>query len=110
MKFLTIVRPGPAPPPPDLARAAQQWLHEKLDDGTFESVYAFVEGGGFSVGNADSVEGQMELMLEYPIAPFVQYEVHPLVELDDAFERLMSMLERVAGQGYRREYRRESAM
>jgi hypothetical protein len=98
MKFLTLVRPGPMPPPPDMVRAAQQWLHEKLDDGTFECVYGFVEGAGFSVGNADSIEGQMDLMVEYPLSPFVQYEVRPLVELDDAFERQFALLSRAAAQ------------
>jgi len=98
MKFLTIARPGPMPPPADVVRAAQQWLRERRDDGTFECVYGFVEGGGLGVGNADSVERQMDLMLEYPLAPFVQYEVHPLVEPDDGFERLLAMLDRVAAQ------------
>jgi hypothetical protein len=98
MKFLIFARPGPMPPPADLARAAQEWLHAKLDDGTFECVYGFLEGGGFSVGTAESHEQTMDLMLEYPLAPFVQYEVHPLVEVDDGFERLFAMLDRVAAQ------------
>jgi hypothetical protein len=98
MKFLTIVRPGPMPPPPDVVRAGQQWLHQKLDDGTFECVYSFVAAGGFSIGNADSIEGQMDLLGEYPLAPFVQYEVHPLVELDYAFEHVLALLDRAAAQ------------
>jgi hypothetical protein len=49
MKFLTIARPGPMPPPPDLARAARDWLQEKLDDGTFACCYGFIEGGGYEI-------------------------------------------------------------
>jgi hypothetical protein len=98
MKFLTIVRPGPMPPPADAIRASQDWINEKLDDGTFECVYSFIEGGGFSVGTADSLEEQMDLMQDYPMAPFVQYEVHPLTEVDEGFERNLEMLARVAEQ------------
>lgn len=96
MKFLTIVRPGPMPPPIDVVRESQDWVNEKLDDGTFECVYSFLEGGGFSVGTADSFEEQMDLLQDYPMAPLVQYEVHPLVEIEDGFERAMTMLERAA--------------
>jgi len=98
MKFLTIARPGPMPPPADVVRAAQQWVQEKRDDGTFECTYGFVEGGGLAIGIAPTVEGQMDLMLEYPLAPFVQYEVHPLIEADEGFQRLLTMLDRVAAQ------------
>jgi len=40
----------------------------------------------------------MDLMLEYPLAPFIQYEVHPLIEADEGFQRLLAMLDRVAAQ------------
>jgi hypothetical protein len=98
MKFLTIVRPGPMPPPSDVVRASQEWVNEKLDDGTFECVYSFLEGGGFSVGIADSLEEQMDLMQDYPLAPLVDFEVHPLVEANDGFERALAMIERAAEQ------------
>lgn len=96
MKFLTIVRPGPMPPPADLIRESQDWITEKLDDGTFECVYSFLEGGGFSVGTAGSFEEQMDLMQDYPMAPLVQYEVHPLVEIEEGFVRALTMVERAA--------------
>jgi hypothetical protein len=67
MHFLTIVKPGPAPPPVDLVRSAEEWIDGKLSDGTFECCYAFVEGGGFSVGEADSLEGLMDDLLDYPL-------------------------------------------
>ena len=86
------------PPPVELVRSAQQWLHARLDDGTFECVYGMIDFRGLSVGTADSVESQMDLMLDYPLSPFVEFEVHPLVGVDDFFERFVRWLERAGAQ------------
>jgi hypothetical protein len=96
VKFLTLVKPGPLPPPVDVMRASRKWLDAKLADGTFECVYGFVEGGGFSVGDRPSLEAQMELMLDYPLAPFVEYDVRPLMDLHAAIDRFTAAAERMA--------------
>ena len=44
----------------------------------------------------------MDRLLDYPMSPFVDYEVTPLVELDAAFDKLISYIERAtaaAGAG-----------
>jgi hypothetical protein len=98
MKFLITVRPGPMPPPPELFRSAREWIQAKLDDGTFECVYAFPEGGGCSIGENDSHEQLMEELLDYPLSPFMEYEVRPLVDMDAAFDRAIPYIERVSAQ------------
>jgi hypothetical protein len=98
MKFLVTVRPGPMPPPVDQVRQARDWLQARVDDGTFECVYAFPEGGGCSIGDNDSAEQLMDELMEYPLSPFVQYEVHPLVPMDAAFERFVPYIERMSAQ------------
>jgi hypothetical protein len=98
MQFLTIVKPGPMPPPPELMRSAQDWVRDKLGDGTFECCYSFVDGGGFAVGSADSLEQLQQDLLDYPLSPFVDYEVRPLVGIDDAFERFQAAAERMSAQ------------
>lgn len=98
MKYLVTVRPGPMPPPVEAARQAQEWLKARLDDGTFEVAYAFPEGGGFSVGEHGSADQLMDQLLDYPLAPFVDFEVKPLVEMDDAFGRLIPFMERMSAQ------------
>ena len=98
MKFLVSVRPGPMPPPVDLVRSAKDWIQARLDDGTFECVYAYPEGGGCSIGEYDSHEQLMELLMEYPISPFVEYDVKALVELDAAFDRFIPFIERMSEQ------------
>jgi muconolactone delta-isomerase len=96
MKFLTTVKPGPMPPPPEVARAAQEWLQAALDDGWIECCYAYPHGGGCSISEVDSHEELMDRLLDYPMSPFVDYEVTPLVELDAAFDKLISFIERAA--------------
>ncbi len=98
MKFLVTVRPGPMPPPPELFRSAQEWIQAKLDDGTFECVYAYPEGGGCSIGDNDSAEQLMEELLDYPLSPFVEYEVRPLVDLNAAFDRAIPYVEKMSAQ------------
>jgi hypothetical protein len=98
MKFLVTVTPGPMPPPADLVRSSREWIQAKIDDGTFECVYAFPEGGGCSIGENDSHEALMELLMEYPLSPFVNYEVRPLVDVDAAFDRFIPFIERMSAQ------------
>jgi hypothetical protein len=103
MKFLVIAKPGPMPPPVELIRTAREWLEERRDDGTFECIYGYADGGGFSVSENDSHEELLEQLLEYPLSPFVNYEVHPLVDLDAGFDRLIPYAEKMSammeGQG-----------
>jgi hypothetical protein len=98
MKYLVTVKPGPMPPPVELVRQAQKWLQAKLDDGSFEACYAFPEGGGCSIGNNDSAEHLMEQLMEYPLSPFVEYEVQPLVDLNAAFDRFIPFIEKMSAQ------------
>lgn len=98
MKYLVTAKPGPMPPPVELLRQAQEWLQAKLDDGSFEAVYGYPQGGGCSIGENDSVEQLMEQLLDYPLAPFVEFDVQPLVELEAAFERVIPFVEKASAQ------------
>jgi len=98
MKFLVTVTPGPMPPPIDSIRAARDWIQAKVDDGSFESVYAFPGGGGVSIGENDSHEDLMEQLMDYPMSPFVSYEVQPLIAADDAFDRFIPYAEKMMAQ------------
>jgi hypothetical protein len=98
MEFLVLVKPGPAPPPVELVRSAQEWIDGRLSDGTIECCYAFIGGGGFSVTKADSHEQLMDELLDYPLSPFLEYDVRPLIGLDHAFKRFVAMAEQMAAQ------------
>lgn len=98
MKYLVTAKPGPMPPSVELVRQSQDWLNERLDDGTFEACYAFPGGGGLTIGENDSPEELMERLMEYPLSPFVEYDIEPLVELDAAFDRFIPYIERMSAQ------------
>ena len=98
MKYLVTVKPGPMPPPIEMVRAAREWLDEKREDGTFEFVYAFPEGGGCSISDHDSHEALMDMLIDYPLSPFVDYEVKALVDLDGALDRFEAFAERISEQ------------
>ena len=36
--------------------------------------------------------------MEYPLSPFVEYEVQPLVDLDAAFDRFIPFIEKMSAQ------------
>jgi hypothetical protein len=95
MKFLVTVTPSPTLPPAEAARSGLAWLQERRENGTFESIYAYPQTGGFIVYEAESFEWLMEDLMDYPLAPWVSYDVKPLVELDGAFGRLIGLLDKI---------------
>ena len=92
MKYLISAAPGPMPPAPEQFDAAIDWLQEKLDDGTFDCVYGFMEGGGFSVTNADSHREALDLMADYPLFGMVNWDVRPLLEFKEGIDTLRAKL------------------
>jgi hypothetical protein len=93
MKYLVTTTPRPMPPPPEVFDAAMQWIEDKVDDGTFDCVYGFLDGGGFSVTNTESHSEAFELMTEYPMFGFVDWEIRPLMAFGENQDRIRGKLE-----------------
>jgi hypothetical protein len=79
MKYFVSATPGPMPPPPELFDAAMAWLQAKQDDGTFDCVYGYVDGGGFSIANASSHSEVFRLMADFPLYGLSEWTVQPLL-------------------------------
>ena len=92
MKYFISATPGPMPPAPEQFDAAIAWLEGKIDDGTFDCIYGFVEGGGFSIANADSHREALELMADYPLFGLVNWDVRPVLEFKDGIETIRAKL------------------
>lgn len=92
MKFRVSATPGPLPPSPEQFDAAIDWLQAKLDDGTFDCLYGFIEGGGFSVANVGSHREALELMAEYPLYGMVQWDVRPVLEFREGLDTVRAKL------------------
>jgi hypothetical protein len=92
VKYYVKATPGPLPPSPEQLDSAIDWLQGKVDDGTFDRIYGFLEGGGFSVANADSHADLLELMAEYPLFGMVNWEVEPLLEFRQGLDTVRAKL------------------
>ena len=83
MKYLISAKPGPMPPSPEQWDAALEWLEGKVDDGTFDCIYGYLGGGGFSVSNVDSHREALDLMADYPLFGMVTWDVQPVLEFKE---------------------------
>jgi hypothetical protein len=92
MKYYVSATPGPMPPTPEQFDAAFEWLQARVDDGTFDCIYGFLEGGGFVVSNADSHGEVLELMTAYPLYGFATWEVRPVLEFREGFDTIRAKL------------------
>jgi muconolactone delta-isomerase len=66
--------------------AHNEYLRASLADGSIDCIYAFVGGGGFSISNADSPEQMQERLAQSPLFPFVEWEVHALIDYNRALD------------------------
>jgi hypothetical protein len=92
MKYRVSATPGPLPPSPEQFDAAIDWLQVRLDDGTFDCLYGFIEGGGFSVANVGSHREALELMAGYPLFGMVQWDVRPVLEFREGLDTVRAKL------------------
>ena len=99
MKFLTLTSPRGNLPPAVAAAIFQDgkaWLNANLSNGTMDFVHGFPEGG-VGVINADSHEDLMEKMRGFPLFPFVDWQVRPLVDIDRSLDSAVEMFKKMAG-------------
>jgi hypothetical protein len=92
VKYMVSATPGPLPPSPEQFDAAMAWLEGKVEDGSFDCLYGYLEGGGFSVTNADSHSAVLELMADYPLFGMVTFEVRPLLEFREGLSTVRAKL------------------
>jgi muconolactone delta-isomerase len=100
MKFLVTGQPGPAPMPPEqavgLLQAAKEWMNARLADGRVDCHYVFPQGGGIIISNADSHEALMDGLLEYPLFPFMTWEIKALCDWSHGTGKFIELFQKVA--------------
>jgi len=92
LKYYVSAIPGAMPPSPEQFDASLNWLDHKVSDGTFDSIFGFIEGGGFAVVNADSHHDILELMTDYPLFGMVTWDVRPLLEFREGTDMVRAKL------------------
>ena len=99
MRAMVITRPQ-SPPPLDLFPALfdrfADWRERYRD--RMESFEFFAGGGGgFGVVNVADEATLNQIMVEYPLLPFSEVEVHPLVDGDTALNQWRQTLQQMMG-------------
>ena len=100
MKFLVTGKTGPTPMPLEHAaaiiQAGKEWINGRLADGRIDCHYVFPEGDGFSITNADSNEAVLDGLLEYPLYPFMTWEVRPLCDWSHSYDKYTELWQKIA--------------
>lgn len=68
----------------DFLQKAKEWVEAKLADGTLDCAYSFPAGGGFFIFNADSHEGLMKQLVDFPLRPLSEFEIHAICDFSRA--------------------------
>jgi muconolactone delta-isomerase len=103
MKFIVIasVRKQLALPPdalPSVLSAQREWIHERVSEGTIDTIFGFVNGGGVAIVNADDGDELNMLLMSSPAYLVNEWEVRPLVDIDVALSSAIDMFERATGR------------
>jgi hypothetical protein len=75
----------------------RQWIHDRLDDGTIETIYGFPHGGGVAVVNADHGDELTSLLIGSPGYMTLDWDIRPLGDIDVVLANVIETFERVAG-------------
>ncbi len=101
MRVVVLVEPGAVPPPPDqlpaLLQAFADWRERWRDK---MELFAFWAGrqGGLGVLNVADERELSQMMFEYPLNPFSSIDARPIVDGDEALQRLTRTINEMLGQ------------
>ncbi|MEN8614943.1 muconolactone Delta-isomerase family protein [Dehalogenimonas sp. THU2] len=61
---------------------AKEWVEKSKADGKLDAAYSFPDGGGMFVLDAKDHEELMRLLLNFPLRPFSNLEIRPLLDFN----------------------------
>ena len=100
MKFLMIAKTGTTPIPTeqgaDLLQAGLEYINARMADGALDVAYNIMGGGGVGIGNAESHEELLGLLLKYPLYPFFSWEITPLLDVDESMREYIAFYNRMS--------------
>jgi muconolactone delta-isomerase len=100
VKYLVVGTTGEQVPLKKAAaiwRAAKEWMRLKMENGMFDCHFVFADSsGGFIVSNAKSHEEVEESLMDFPAFPIVQWEVTPLCEWENQYDRLVELYQKTS--------------
>ncbi len=106
MKFLTLLKFKPAPPPdPKMVLAinegAKAWIKANLASGTLDCAFNLMPNGegyyGMGITNADSLEAAFQSLTTYPAYLMTDFVVYPLTDLNSAVDAVNGAVKMMMG-------------
>lgn len=101
MKYLITARPGTTTIKVKygvhLFQAAKGWAKAKLADGTFDCHYTFSDLGGLTIANADSHEAMQDMILDYPLYPYFDWEITALCDANHTYDKNIEYFKKLGG-------------
>ena len=79
----------------ELLKATKKWIAQRVKNGTIEVVYNFIEYGGLSIAELESVEAARDYLADFPARQLFDWEVTPLLEHKKAIDGSIRRLEKV---------------
>jgi hypothetical protein len=96
MKYLVVAKPGGEPVPPDKLldayKASQAYGNKLKENNSFDCVYAFFEGGGCGIIEADSHDEVYKHMVNFPMFSSFIWEVQPLLDWNKTYDTIIGAL------------------
>lgn len=79
----------------ELMAGAVAFADKYLKNGKTKASYAFSDGkGSASIWDVVSSEEMMQLYMEYPLTPYIDAQIIPVVDITDAAKTLKEMTEK----------------
>ena len=104
MKFLVLIhgKDPPAPPPENplaVFQAAKEYLGAMRANGSLECGYAYLDGRGVAIANADTSEELYDQVSGYPFVAVgnATFDIYPLVDADYYYDRNIKRLQQMSG-------------
>ena len=78
-------------------RAAKEWMKVKMENGMFDCHFVFADSScGFIFSNAKSHEEVREILMDFPAFPNMQWEVMPLCDWENHYDRLVELYQKTS--------------
>ncbi|MGI2336197.1 MAG: muconolactone Delta-isomerase family protein [Dehalogenimonas sp.] len=75
--------------------AAKEWVAKGTAEGKIEGAYSFIDGGGMFIINAKDHEEVTDLLLTFPLMPFSNLDIRPLLDFTRNADRTISALKKI---------------
>ncbi len=94
MKYLVTQKLGRAIPREralDINEGSKRWVQARLEDGTIDLVYSLLDGNAVAIVNAESHDGLFEILMEYPLYWYMDWEFEPLCKWSVRLDKLIEL-------------------